>query len=99
MLKTWSYWRKVSQVAAAARAPFLSAASPELLDMESFTALDSLASIAKIFDSTEYAKWKPSFRESEDSESVSLTCPSVLMRLPYGRDTEPVDGFNYEEEG
>lgn len=87
---------KVSQVAAAAHAPFLSAASPELLNMQSFTALDQPRDIAKIFDSTEYAKWK-SFRSSEDSKYVCLTCPRVLMRLPYGAATKPVEGFNYEE--
>lgn len=87
---------KVSQVAAAAHAPFLSAASSELLNMESYTSLDQPRDIGKIFDSTEYAKWK-GFRESEDSKYVCLTCPRVLMRLPYGRDTAPVDGFNFEE--
>jgi len=87
---------KVSQVAAAAHAPFLSAASSELLNMESFTNLDQPRDIGKIFDSTEYAKWK-GFRESEDSKYVCLTCPRVLMRLPYGRDTAPVEGFNFEE--
>ena len=87
---------KVSQVAAAAHAPFMSAASPELLNMESFTNLDQPRDIGKIFDSTEYAKWK-GFRESEDSKYVCLTCPRVLMRLPYGRDTAPVEGFNFEE--
>jgi type VI secretion system protein ImpC len=87
---------KVSQVAAAAHAPFLSAASPELLNMPSFTGLDQPRDIAKIFDSTEYAKWK-SYRDSEDSKYVCLTCPRVLIRLPYGRDTAPVEGFNFEE--
>jgi type VI secretion system protein ImpC len=87
---------KVSQVAAASHAPFLSAASPELLNMPSFTGLDQPRDIGKIFDSTEYAKWK-GFRESEDSKYVALTCPRILMRLPYGRDTAPVEGFNYEE--
>jgi len=87
---------KISQVAAAAHAPFLSAASSELLNMPSFTALDQPRDIAKIFDSTEYAKWK-GFRESEDSRYVCLTCPRILMRLPYGRDTRPVEGFNYDE--
>ena len=87
---------KVSQVAAASHAPFLSAASPELLNMQSFTGLDQPRDIGKIFDSTEYAKWK-GFRESEDSKYVALTCPRILMRLPYGKDTAPVDGFNYEE--
>lgn len=87
---------KISQVAAAAHAPLMSAASSELLNMPTYTALDQPRDIAKIFDSTEYAKWK-SFRESEDSKYVCLTCPHILMRLPYGKDTKPVDGFNYEE--
>jgi type VI secretion system protein ImpC len=87
---------KVSQVAAAAHAPFLSAASSELLNLPSYTALDQPRDIGKIFDSTEYAKWK-GFRESEDSKYVCLTCPRVLMRLPYGKETKPVEGFNFEE--
>jgi type VI secretion system protein ImpC len=87
---------KVSQVAAGAHAPFLSAASPELLNMPTFTQLDQPRDIAKIFDSTEYAKWK-AFRQSEDSKYVCLTCPRILMRLPYGAATKPVEGFNYEE--
>jgi len=87
---------KLSQVAAAAHAPFLSAASPELLNMESFTNLDQPRDMAKVFDTTEYAKWK-SFRQSEDSRYVGLCLPRVLMRLPYGKDTAQVDAFNYEE--
>jgi len=87
---------KVSQVAASAHAPFLSAASSELLNMQSFTALDQPRDIGKIFDSTEYAKWK-GFRESEDSKYVCLACPRILMRLPYGKETKPVEGFNFEE--
>lgn len=87
---------KISQVAAGAHAPFLSAASSELLNLPSFTGLDQPRDIGKIFDSTEYAKWK-SFRQSEDSKYVCLTCPHILMRLPYGRDTKPVEGFSYEE--
>ncbi len=87
---------KMSQVAAAAHAPFLTAAAPELFNMDSFTNLDSPRDLAKIFDTTEYAKWK-SFRQSEDSRYVGLCVPHVLMRLPYGKDTKPVDGLNYEE--
>jgi len=87
---------KMSQVAAAAHAPFLSAAAPDLLNLDSFTNLGAPRDLAKIFESTEYAKWK-SFRQSEDSRYVALCMPRVLMRLPYGRDTKPVDAFNYEE--
>jgi type VI secretion system protein ImpC len=87
---------KVSQVAAGAHAPFLTAAAPELLNLDSFAQLGDPRDIGKIFDSTEFAKWK-SFRASEDSRYVGLTMPRVLMRLPYGKDTKPVDDFSYEE--
>jgi type VI secretion system protein ImpC len=87
---------KVSQVAAGAHAPFLTAAAPELLNMDSFAQLGEPRDIGKIFDSTEFAKWK-SFRASEDSRYVGLTMPRVLVRLPYGKDTKPVDEFSYEE--
>jgi len=87
---------KISQVAAAAHAPFLSAASPEMFNLDSFTSLDAPRDMGKVFDTTEYAKWK-SFRQSEDSRYVALVCPRILMRLPYGKATTPVDAFNYEE--
>ncbi len=87
---------KVSQVAAAAHAPFLTAAGSELLNLESYTELGQVRDIGRIFDNTEYAKWK-GFRESEDSRYVGLCLPHVLMRLPYGKDSKPVEGFNYEE--
>jgi type VI secretion system protein ImpC len=87
---------KVSNVASAAHAPFLTAASSQLMNMESFTQLDQPRDIGKIFDTTEYAKWK-SFRQSDDSKYVGLCVPHVLLRLPYGRDTVPVDAFSYEE--
>jgi type VI secretion system protein ImpC len=87
---------KMSQVAAGAHAPFLTAAAPELMNLDSFTTLDQPRDLAKIFDTTEYAKWK-SFRQSEDSRYVGLCVPHILMRLPYGRETKVVEAFNYEE--
>ena len=86
----------VSNVAAAAFAPFISAASPRLFGLGSHTELSQPRDLAKIFDSTEYVKWR-SFRESEDSRFVTLVMPRVLSRLPYGQQTKPVEEFNYEE--
>ncbi|MGA3074835.1 MAG: type VI secretion system contractile sheath large subunit [Bryobacteraceae bacterium] len=87
---------KISNVAAAAHAPFCSAASPDLFNLPSYTSLDAPRDLAKIFDTTEYAKWK-SFRATEDSRYVALCLPRTLGRLPYGKDTKPVEAFNYEE--
>jgi type VI secretion system protein ImpC len=89
--------RRVAQVAASAHAPFLSAAAPDLLNLTDFTQLGLPRDIAKIFDTTEYAKWK-SFRQSEDSRYVGLTLPRVLSRLPYGKETNQVEGFDFEED-
>jgi type VI secretion system protein ImpC len=87
---------KISNVAAAAHAPFASAAAPDLFNLPSYTQLDAPRDLAKIFDTTEYAKWK-SFRATEDSRYVALCLPRTLGRLPYGKDTKPVEAFNYEE--
>jgi type VI secretion system protein ImpC len=87
---------KVSNVAAAAHAPFISAAAPDMFNLESHTQLDQPRDLAKIFDTTEYAKWK-AFRASEDSRYVALTAPRILVREPYGSATVPVEAFNYEE--
>jgi type VI secretion system protein ImpC len=87
---------KISQVAAAAHAPFISAAGPDMMNMESFTQLDAPRDLAKVFDTTEYAKWK-GFRQTEDSRYVALTLPRILIREPYGRDTVPVEAFDFEE--
>ena len=88
---------KISGVAAAAHAPFVSAVSPKMFNMDCFDELPRPRDLAKIFDSVEYASWK-SFRQSEDSRYVALTLPRVLSRLPYGANFKRVDEFNFEED-
>ncbi len=88
---------KISHVAAAAHAPFIAAASPKLLDMASFTEIGVPRDLSKIFESAELIRWR-SFRESEDSRYVSLVLPRVLMRLPYGPKTVPVEGMGFVED-
>jgi type VI secretion system protein ImpC len=87
---------KVSQVASAAHAPFLSAASPEMINLTEYGQLTGIRDVSKVFDSTEYARWK-GFRATDDSRYVALTLPHVLMREPYGKDTKQIDEFAFEE--
>ena len=88
---------KVAGVASTAHAPFFAAASSTLFNLDSFADIGTPRDLSKIFDTVEYAKYK-SFRESEDSRFVGLTMPHVLMRLPYGPDTTPVEAFNFKED-
>ncbi len=90
------FLERVAQTAAAAHAPFLTSASCDFFNLESYAQLDQPRDLSKVFDTTEYAKWK-SFRQSEDSRYVGLCLPHILMRLPYGKDNVPIEEFAYEE--
>ncbi|HEU4714885.1 MAG TPA: type VI secretion system contractile sheath large subunit [Pyrinomonadaceae bacterium] len=81
---------KMSNVAAAAHAPFIAAASPNMFDMDSFEDLSNPRDLAKLFESTELVPWR-SFRDSEDSRYVALCLPHFLLRSPYGKDVRPND--------
>ena len=87
---------RISMTAAAAHAPFISGTSPEMFNLDSFTQLDQPRDLGKVFDTTEYARWK-GFRASEDSRYMALTCPRILLRVPFGKGGATVDAFNYEE--
>jgi type VI secretion system protein ImpC len=87
---------KMSNVAAAAFAPFVTAVDPKLMGFESWESLSKPRDLEKIFETTEYAKWR-SFRDSDDSRFVCLTMPRALARLPYGAATKPVEEFSFEE--
>jgi type VI secretion system protein ImpC len=86
----------MSNMAAAAHAPFLTAANPALFNWESFTELVGPRDVAKIFDNDAYVAWKD-FRKSDDAKYVGLCMPHILLRLPYGQETAPVEEFGYEE--
>jgi type VI secretion system protein ImpC len=88
--------RLISNVAAGAFAPFISAAGAGMFGFDDWTELSKPRDLAKIFDAQEYAKWR-SFRDSEDSRFVSLVMPRVIGRLPYGAATRPIEEFAYEE--
>ncbi len=87
---------KLSEVAAAAHAPFISAAKAKLFDLDSFATVNIPRDLGKIFESSEVIKWN-SFRKIEDSRYVALVLPHVLLRLPYGPSTVPVPQFSYQE--
>ena len=87
----------ISKISCAAHAPFISAADPTIMNLDSWQDLSNPRDLTKIFSTPEYAAWR-SFRESDESRYVALTLPRVLSRSPYGPDTNPVEGFNFVED-
>jgi type VI secretion system protein ImpC len=88
---------EISKVAAAAHTPFLAAAAPSVMQMESWQELANPRDLTKIFGTPEYAAWR-SLRESDDARYLALCMPRFLARLPYGPKTNPVDEFAFEED-
>jgi type VI secretion system protein ImpC len=87
----------IAGVASAAHAPFIAAAAPSVLQMDSWNELSNPRDLTKIFQTPEYAAWR-SLRESEDSRYIGLAMPRFLARLPYGAKTDPVEDFAFEED-
>jgi type VI secretion system protein ImpC len=87
----------LSKIGAAAHAPFIAAASSQLLGMESWQELSNPRDLAKQFDATDYMAWR-SFRDSNDSRYMALTLPRFLGRQLYGANSEPVEEFAFEED-
>src|SRR5678815_3545573 len=88
---------EMSKLAASAHAPFITGASPSVMQMESWQELANPRDLTKIFTTPEYAAWR-SLRESDDARYLAMCMPRFLARLPYGAKTSPVDEFDFEED-
>jgi type VI secretion system protein ImpC len=88
---------EIAQISAASHSPFIAAASPTTLQMDSWQELSNPRDLTKIFQTPEYAGWR-SLRESEDARYLGLAMPRFLARLPYGSKTDPVEEFDFEED-
>jgi len=88
---------RISKVAAAAHAPFISAVGPSMFDLSSHAELGVPRDLSKTFESLELAGWR-ALRESEDSRYLALVVPRYAARLPYGAKTTPVENFGFEED-
>lgn len=86
----------ISEVSAASFAPFIAAASPALMGMNSWRELSVPTDLERIFDSKLYAQWN-NYRKTDESRFVVLTMPRGLARVPYGKATCPIEEFDYEE--
>lgn len=82
-------------LASHAGAPFIAAADPTLLGcnvwQEQSDQLDWTIS-----DSQANEKWQK-LRLSGVASWIGLTFPRILLRLPYGANTDPIDSFEFEE--
>ncbi len=79
---------RAGQLARMAGAPFLAAADPSLIGLSS----------PETADSDRYAspEWH-TLRRSADARYIGLVLPRFLLRLPYGKETDRTEAFDFEE--
>ncbi len=75
--------------------PFLAAVDPNVLGCRSL--IDSPDSHDWLGMEQEVAQRWQALRHSSAALWLGLALPRLLMRMPYGRDTEPVERFEFEE--
>ncbi|MCY2968994.1 MAG: type VI secretion system contractile sheath large subunit, partial [Planctomycetota bacterium] len=90
----------ISIVAAAAFAPFVAAAGPEILGGEeqypSFDR-DRLDQLERARTGAAWIKWNK-LRDKDESRFLGLVVPRILMRVPYRDTALRTDGFRFNEE-
>ena len=88
---------KLTQVAAAAHAPLISAASPQLFGLSDFSKLANPRDLSQIFEGIRWSNWN-AFRDTEDSRYLTLVLPHTLLRQPYDYRVADVKGFKFVED-
>jgi len=86
----------IAKVARSAGAPFLATACPHFAGCQSFPETPDPDDWQWKPDTAVAAQWQQ-FRGSPEAAFVGLVLPRILLRLPYGKDTEQIDRFDFEE--
>ena len=87
---------RLSKVASAAGAPFFAAASPHLVGCAAFAGPPEPAEWKSVRDAEGSAAWA-ALRGMSEATSLGLALPRFLLRLPYGKKTDSIESFDFEE--
>jgi type VI secretion system ImpC/EvpB family protein len=88
---------RLSETAAAAFAPLVMGAAPQMFGLDEFSTLEQPLNFSQTFEQLEYLKWR-ALREREEAKFLGLTAPRILMRQPYQDDGSDPQGFRFLED-
>jgi len=86
---------RLGQVALRAGAPFLGATDPSLVGMAPLEDADS-PYWASLGEQPATPEWH-AVRRSAEARYIGLVLPRFLLRLPYGKETDRTEAFDFEE--
>ena len=87
---------RISKIASAANAPFVSHMRPEVVGVHSLAEKSNVRDWDLSGDSDAGKLWAALCGQTE-SQYLGMTIPRFLARLPYGSDTDPLETFSFEE--
>ena len=88
--------RQLGQLAQSAGASLLASASSHFAGCDSIVSTPDPDNWQWQTDSAAEQLWQE-LRNSPEATSIGLVLPRLFLRLPYGKDTEPIDQFIFEE--
>lgn len=86
----------ITHTAAAAFAPFICSATPQLFGVDSFDDLAKPIDFSEVFRQKQYIRWN-SLRDLEDSRFLGIMLPQVLLREPYTTGFSAYRGLRFQE--
>ena len=87
---------RLARTARAAGAPFIAAASPRLLGCSSLADTPHPRDWRLTLDVDAALAWD-ALRRMPEASSIGLALPRFLLRLPYGKKTDAIESFDFEE--
>jgi type VI secretion system protein ImpC len=87
---------RMAKIAAASGAPFIAQADPCLVGCSSLEDTPDPAAWRALPDRETIAMWD-SLRHLPEAVYLGLAMPRFLLRLPFGRDTDAIESFDFEE--
>ena len=87
----------IAHTAAAAFAPFICAATPQLFGVDHYEDLAKPIDFGEVFRQKQYIRWN-GLRDLEDSRFIAITLPQVLLRQPYNTEFSRYRGLRFAEE-
>lgn len=87
----------IAAVCAACHCPFISAAAPSLMGLDSWENLQEPEKISEQVRTKRHGAWND-LRKEEDARFLALTLPRFMARMPYGESGQKVSAFAFEED-
>ncbi|HEY1795244.1 MAG TPA: type VI secretion system contractile sheath large subunit [Stellaceae bacterium] len=88
--------QELSRIGAAAFAPIVVSAAPELFGLDSFAEFFLPRDLPANFRLPEFQRWSR-FQDTDDARFIGIALPRILARQAYRDDDTRIDGFRFAE--